>query len=404
MHRHKVRLRTCAHMAGTSACAAARLPARLACLPHEALVALAASMYGESLVAADTIRITETCLASHLPMPQWARDNILLSDDILPQIFAHVELEDGAAAAVCTAWRNAWVATEEQRRGLRPAVISSELDRLNVSVRPKFATLPGDRLAVFAHDASSGRQVRILDQNLAIIAGPVPFRCLDYFVAHEGALYGSYEADHVLRRYELTNDERIIEEPTKYEDDREEGEAYAGFSELCLAPNNTLFAVGFIHDDEENDEIVALDATTLSVRFRFGRGLFYFAMAMASVGEELFVCDKNHDTIRVFSLSGEHIRDIKAEHMESPERMVFYRDRLFVVEAGKPIIKVLTLDGQLLQEYEVKPEEDGVLPHTVAIMGIHLLGKKLIVLCFMKSTVDGSSSYKTYKAFALKGI
>lgn len=369
-----------------------RISARLASLPHEALVALAATMYGD---AANThsIRDTEACLASHIPTPQWALDTILLSDDILPHIFAHIELKDGAAAAVCTAFRSAWVATDEQRRGLRLTPISCELER-----HRRFVTLPGDRLAHFTPTGA-----RIFDRNLATIDVPMAYPDHIAVTAHEDAAYFSLDEEPALCRYELTNDEHILGARTKYyEDDRGEGVAYDGFSEMCVSPNGTLFAVGF--KDGENDEIVAFDATTLSVRFRFGRGRINLAASIAASGQELFVCSKYDEMVCVFSLSGEHLRDIKidceSEYIYQPEYIRLHGDRLYVADCNN-LIYVLSLDGQLLQKYKMR-DEDGL--EVSYIVGMFVLDKKLIVQCNKCDITRVNGVGTRDKFFALKGL
>ena len=90
-----------------------RLEARLQALPHAALVeALAACM-------TDGRPAAEACVAKHLPLPEWARSGVLLSEHLLPCVFASLAVEDGAAAAVCSSWRQAWRETDDGRRGLR---------------------------------------------------------------------------------------------------------------------------------------------------------------------------------------------------------------------------------------------------------------------------------------------
>ena len=63
-----------------------RYAARLAALPPHALVALAAKGCEESAaVRADA----DASLAVHSPFPAWARDEVLLSADLLPQLLCH---------------------------------------------------------------------------------------------------------------------------------------------------------------------------------------------------------------------------------------------------------------------------------------------------------------------------
>ena len=136
-----------------------------------------------------------------------------------------------------------------------------------------------------------------------------------------------------------------------------------------LAPGGPLFCV--LYGDEEQDEIVALDAQTLQPRHRFGLSLLKDACTMVVVGEELFVCDRGNGRLQVFSLAGEHRRSIMGE-WKRPEALCFVKDRLYLVEQvdnasvdewgelmnplqGRRIF-VLSLQGDTLQVY-THPDE-----------------------------------------------
>ena len=47
--------------------------------------------------------------------PQWAVEEVLLSSDLVPLLLAPLQLNDGAAAAVCSQWLDGWKATSEGR-------------------------------------------------------------------------------------------------------------------------------------------------------------------------------------------------------------------------------------------------------------------------------------------------
>ena len=128
----------------------------------------------------------------------------------------------------------------------------------------------------------------------------------------------------------------------------------------ALSPGSLLFSVIWNGEDDQQDEIVALDAQTLQLRHRFGLGLLNDAHQLAVVGEELYVCDMYNDRLQVFSLAGEHRRSITGA-WRRPERVCFAKDRLYLVEfeddsgeayesqrRGKRIL-VLSLQGDVLQ-------------------------------------------------------
>ena len=72
-----------------------RLAARLSNLPHGALVEALVACMTEGRTAA------EARVAKHSPLPEWAITGVLQSESLLPCVFASLDFEDGAAAAVC---------------------------------------------------------------------------------------------------------------------------------------------------------------------------------------------------------------------------------------------------------------------------------------------------------------
>jgi hypothetical protein len=174
-----------------------------------------------------------------------------------------------------------------------------------------------------------------------------------------------------------------------------------------LAPGGLLFCVIHMDDDDANlDEIIALDAQTLQLRHRFGRGLLNNAEQLAVGGDELYVCDNWNDRLQVFSLTGEHRRSITGE-WGSPRRLCFAKDRLYLVEeeyhgVGSTRILVLSLQGDILQ----------VVTHptdpTAKFTSICCFDRKLLA-SYRYSIVDSAGEvsahgYGVYGVFALRGL
>ena len=86
-----------------------------AALEHDALLS-----YAAALSEGANRHVADALLAKCSPLPERARDEVLLSTDLLPHVLAALDVKDGAAAAVCHAWKGAWVATSDCRRILRP--------------------------------------------------------------------------------------------------------------------------------------------------------------------------------------------------------------------------------------------------------------------------------------------
>ena len=361
-----------------------RFAARLARLPHDTLAELAASLCCTNDA---TRRTADSTLALHDPTPAWAIERILTSPDLVQCIFAHVEMQDHAGARVCKAWKRGWDATDGQRRGLRPAELA-EPD-FDVSQYKLRAELPGDRLCLTRDDC-----LRIVDSNMQTLKN---HHWMGFLVGgctvSEDAVYAGDAEMPTLRRYRL-GENFSLSLQVEYEDTRGEEEQYRTFFYLTTAPDGVLFALGsygYDDDGEQDEEIVAFDATTLTVRKRFGRGLWgaWGTGGMAIVGDELYVSDSSSRCIRVFSMSGEHLRVIGGDWRQ-PERLLFVRDRLYLfeeeepedeepedetaeekkdrLEAGKRIF-VLTPQGETLQKYVLDKE----------VRSMAVLGDKLIV-------------------------
>ena len=94
---------------------ASRVAARLADLSHAQLVEIAAAGCEASTQVKNR---ADALLAAHKPLAQWAVEGVLLSSDLVPHLLAPLQLEDGAAAAVCSRWAEGWKATSEGRRRL----------------------------------------------------------------------------------------------------------------------------------------------------------------------------------------------------------------------------------------------------------------------------------------------
>ena len=246
-----------------------RLAVRFAQLPHDALAELAAQLCADGglLAAAQA----EDVLAAHQPVPQWAVEGVLLSSDLVPHVLAHLELEDGAAAAACSAWLVGWRATAQGRRRLRQVPFE-----LPENMPPcAIAAIPGndERLAVLTTGPST---THILDRSMNIL-GEFEFDGTLY-VANEHSLFMVSTSGGELHRCSHTG--AVL--ATYEEDDEEEGSR--SYSYLVLAPGGLLFCVSYADGQTDEDELLALDADTLQLRYRFGRSLVNLACEMAVLG------------------------------------------------------------------------------------------------------------------------
>ena len=86
------------------------MAARLADLSHaQQLVEIAAAGCEAS---SEVKNRPDALLAAHKPLaPVGGRGSAELSSDLVPHLLAPLQLEDGAAAAVCSRWAEGWKAT-----------------------------------------------------------------------------------------------------------------------------------------------------------------------------------------------------------------------------------------------------------------------------------------------------
>ena len=324
-----------------------RIALRLVELSHAQLLEIAAAGCEAST---DVNNRADAMLAAHKPLAQWAVEGVLLSSDLVPHLLAPLQLEDGAAAAVCSQWADGWKATSEGRRRLTRVAFDFPQDLLDTESFSMAVVPDGDELVV-----KSGSTVHVLARDMS---SGTSFELL--------SVYGDIAASEQFL-YTTQNSHGGVCCLTHV------GAAVASFTDIdqvvytpVLAPGGLLFcAVLGDNYDVEQDEIIAIDAQTMELCYRFGLSLLNHACGMVVVGEELFVCDNGNDRLQVFSLAGEHRRSITGE-WKRPVAVCFVKDRLYLTEEavgkeddeGEPIsplpgrrIFVLSLQGDTLQVY-----------------------------------------------------
>jgi hypothetical protein len=330
-----------------------RIAARLSALSRAQLLEIAAAGCEAS---AQVKNRADALLAVHKPLAQWAVEGVLLSSDLVPHLLAPLQLEDGAAAAVCSRWAEGWNATSEGRRRLTRVALDFPRDLLDTHSL-NMAVIPGGDELVVRSDAI----VRILARDMRIVSRfymPTNFGSV---AASEEIIYTTHSHEHITS---LTHNDGWLRDGTevaKYQDPDK------SIAFQVLGPGGLLFCVLFDeNEDNTQDEIIALDAQTLQPRYRFGLSLLNEACGMVVAGEELFVCDYGNDRLQVFSLAGEHRRSIAGE-WQRPLALCFVKDRLYLVEEAddedeegnliNPLqpqgrrIFVLSLQGDTLQVY-----------------------------------------------------
>ena len=334
--------------------ASSRLAVRLAELSHVQLLELAVAGCEAS---SEVKNRADAILAVHKPLAQWAVEGVLLSSDLVPHLLAPLQLENGAAAAVCSRWADGWNVTSEGRRRLTRVAFDFPEDLLGTDGF-KMAVIPGDNEQLVVH---SSYRTHILDRNMNTVAsffleddddhalsGPIAADAHSIYACVEGA-------PSQVRRFTHDDGTRVASYQFQ--------EGYQGYGPV-LAPGGLLFCVCYRDAglaDSDRDEIIALDSQTLQFRYRFGLSLLKDALCLTVVGEELFVCDRGNGRLQVFSLAGEHRRSITGE-WKHPAGLLSVMDRLYLVEydpssannvSYKGRIFVLSLQGDTLQIYRI---------------------------------------------------
>ena len=260
--------------------------------------------------------------------------DVLLSADLLPRVFASLELADCAAASVCAAWGRAW--SDRVARVLRAAPLAAPDFELGC---PQFlAALPGERLAIAT---SHPYRVCIVDKEMRLqhtLGDPASGITLYDVRGLAAGDDGLYVAESVwLRRFDL---------PTFAVAAERAGGEHGGFFELALAPDGVLFVVALRDDEDDDDddddltwELLALDALSLEVRFTVGEDVLGKGVlqGLAVCGDEVYVGNQDDRSIRVLSLSGEPRRVISSQPggWRMPDLLCCVAGRLYLVEEGE---------------------------------------------------------------------
>ena len=376
---------------------ASRLSARLASMPHEALAELAASLCDMDVTPSVRRSLVEKVIAARSPLPDWAVNEVLHSSDLLPSIFASLQLEDSAAAAACSSWRQAWQDTSNSRRGLRIAPTQLLVPAAQIGLVLMTAHPDGNWICASVFDEDP-KTVCILDTKCGRNALykllhklPTQYRNDMFAICSRETLYVSYEGARPLDSYDAETFAITAAFEPALDDDR-----FGGLAELALSANGILYALSFCKSGgsvEDNDSLFSFDACTLekrsSIKLHWFKGQAY---GLAVVEREICIGDKEGKCLHMLSLAGEPLRQLRGGWRQ-PDMIHHCNGRLYLLEqeeeqmdddgvekadyeynAGKRIF-VLTPSGETLKVWHT--------PHTPSgqddIERILLLKETLIV-------------------------
>lgn len=340
---------------------------RLSGLPHDELAELAASACGTSM---ELLRVAEQSLAAHLaPLNAGLVQEVMRSGDILSCLMSAFDLEDYEVAAVCRAWQTAW-AKRRRTLGLH-RVQSFELpnEQLNLVNVFSVASVPGCEVLYIAGTDGGPDEIRMVDKAMRVSKAVRVSSERDSYgdlpmAASKDGLYIAVGEPPCLRRLSLDS-MAVLAENADEACMRNVVSLAVGSAPLLYAA--VVDPMGL--EDSSTGGVVAFDGLTLEKRMQFGASVMTGARHVEVVGSELYVCDLSR-SVHVFSLSGEHLRDLRGPWCR-PWLLRHINSRLYLVEdafsdaveqrgaeddtrarwmAGRRIL-VLSSDGRVLQVY-----------------------------------------------------
>ena len=132
------------------------LPSRLANLSYAQLLEFAVDACESS---PELKNKADALIAEVAPLPSWCVD-VLLSPDLLPQLFSSLGLSEHAAAGVCTTWSHAYSRQLRRCRYVNPRIVRQLAD---VPKQPNgLCMLPGGVLAITSCNFDSNSSVKFV--------------------------------------------------------------------------------------------------------------------------------------------------------------------------------------------------------------------------------------------------
>ena len=313
------------------------LPSRLACLSYAQLLEIAVDACESS---PELKNKADALIAQVAPLPSWCVD-VLLSPDLLPQLFSSLGLSEHAAAGVCSTWSHAYSRQLRRCRYVNPRVVRQLAD---VPKNPTgLCMLPGGVLVTTSY----------VDKSVTFVAA-----------RHDTdpqALAACRASTLAARRLEwlsglaLTNDGLLVSSTAlyKFATDGSMDELATvpmladydqGFAQ-CAVHQQTqrAYAIGVAND--RNQALVLLDATlqviatvedTGDVPEDFEDGDYEPIRDIAVHGDQVIVLASDHHAegsgLRLLDLDGRFLRTIAAGQFMNPQAVTISHGRAFVVD------------------------------------------------------------------------
>ena len=398
-----------------------RFSARLASLPFEAVLEIAARGCEEG---AATRRFADELCARHQPTAECI-DQVLLSPELLPLVMAALDGRAAAAAAVCSTWRRVWDATRVERRILHEAGPHPGGSDHHVGLSMLVPIPNSEWLCDFTlRKKPPHNEIIIMDKRTCETLRTLELPELHYWetpgvAASEDSIYTALGRGHPMSgsqqntqpamvcRYSLDNFDRLA----VFDDTDENETPYVAFGYPILA-NGVLYVLASqVERHHENSTVLVLDPLTLSLQDDLNLDAFANSKAcgMAMMGNEIFLAKRTDSvTIHVYSMDLQqrqgawmaHLRSIKPFGYNDgfrASKLICYDERLYIGAYDPdrkvgPAIHVLTKEGETLQVWNAQCGRDGYCD----FRGI--IDRKLII----KRTVGASQTVTS--SIELQGV
>jgi len=333
------------------------------------------------------------------PLPSWCVD-VLLSPDLMPQLFSSFGLSEHAAAGTCTTWSRAYSRQLRRCRYVDPRSVRQLAD---VPIRPTgLCMLPGGVLAITSCDDYSQSAVKFVaarndsdPQALAACrASSLAARHFEWpmglALTNDGLLVCSWD-DRTTALYKFAKDgsmDELATVPALTDYER-------GFKEIAVhQQTQRTYAIG--EADEGRHALVLLDANlqviatieaTGDVPDDFDNEDYEPIRDFAVHGDQVIVLTTDSHAegsgLRLLDLDGVFLRTIAAGWFQRPQAVAVSHGRAFVVdddeEPGKVLHVIDIQSGDILQRARVDLQGD--------VSAIHVDGDEIFIASFSASKV-----------------
>ena len=345
------------------------LPSRLAKLSYAQLLELTVDACESS---PELKKKADALIAKVAPLPSWCVD-ILLSPDLLPQLFSSLGLSEHAAAGVCRTWSHAY---SRQLRRCRYVDPRSVRELADVPKNPiGLCMLPGGVLAITGNtygnsgvnfvSARSDSDPQVLATCRASSLAARRFEwTMGLALTNDGLLACNFrEPSAALYKFALGG---AMDELATVPALADYG---YGFTR-CVVHQQTQRTYAIGEAEEGNHALFLLDANLQVVatvegtggvpeKFDDDYGPYEPIRGIAVHGDQVIVLTTDHhhrgSGLRLLDLDGRFLRTIAAEQFLNPQAVAASHGRAFVIDGPSKVLYIIDIQsGDILQSVRLE--------------------------------------------------